>query len=339
MKILFNGRTIAGGSGGVQKWSGEIHAAMIRLANDKDTRFAIESLAPKNKLFFNGVAAYAWEQFYLPTHLDKSTLLFSPGNVGPVLVKNQAIVIHDLIPFEYPEEYSKNYRTGLKMIYKTLLPKVSYIFTVSNQQKELISNTFEIDIHNITNVGAGVRTRESTTIENLQIDGHPYYLFIGGSVARKNVDFLIKIWPDIFKLTGIDLVVVGRRQTSGSYVQSEWQGFEAAGVRWIFDPTDEELNQIYANSLGLLHPSKSEGFGLPLLEAASFGKSFLASGVGAAPELAVGRSKVLPLDAQIWINEILDHSKEPSMIDNQQLDLARKFSWDETAKKILINLL
>ncbi len=58
--------------------------------------------------------------------------------------------------------------------------------------------------------------------------------------------------------------------------------------RFIFieNPTDTDLEQLYGNAAGLLFPSKGEGFGLPIIEAAHYGTPVLCSDIPVFHEIA-----------------------------------------------------
>jgi glycosyltransferase involved in cell wall biosynthesis len=47
-------------------------------------------------------------------------------------------------------------------------------------------------------------------------------------------------------------------------------------LRWIDDASDEYLDKLYQASWGVLMPSRGEGFGLPIIEAATYAKPILA---------------------------------------------------------------
>jgi glycosyltransferase involved in cell wall biosynthesis len=103
----------------------------------------------------------------------------------------------------------------------------------------------------------------------------------------------------------------------------------------IEDPDDDLLFSLYKNSIALLFPSISEGFGLPLLEVMSTGKPFISNQVGVASDLSIGDSRVLELNHEAWLSEINRLTYKPSVCDESQVFLARQYNWKLVADKLI----
>jgi len=76
--------------------------------------------------------------------------------------------------------------------------------------------------------------------------------------------------------------------------------------------SDDELAALYNAATMVLHPSRQEGFGLPVLEAMHCGKPVIAARAGALPE--VGGEAVLllgPDDAEAWARAIEELYRDP----------------------------
>jgi glycosyltransferase involved in cell wall biosynthesis len=76
--------------------------------------------------------------------------------------------------------------------------------------------------------------------------------------------------------------------------------------------SDDELAALYNAATMVLHPSRHEGFGLPVLEALRCGKAVIAARAGALPE--VGGEAVLlldPGDAEVWARSIEELYRDP----------------------------
>ena len=76
----------------------------------------------------------------------------------------------------------------------------------------------------------------------------------------------------------------------------------------------------------------AEGFGIPLLEAMAVGTPFLSSDVGAARELAMLPEQVLPLEPELWIDQ-LRRWREQDLTDLRRscAERARQATWERSA--------
>ena len=101
--------------------------------------------------------------------------------------------------------------------------------------------------------------------------------------------------------------------------------------------SDQDLGLLYENSKAFIFPSRYEGFGLPLLEAMSFGTPILCSKVTSLPE--VGERVPIYFDP----SDPMDLSQKMDLL-NQSKTLIEKmrtagyqrvknFTWEESAQK------
>jgi glycosyltransferase involved in cell wall biosynthesis len=162
-----------------------------------------------------------------------------------------------------------------------------------------------------------------------QVDvSEKYFLFVGGDIERKNLKFLLPIWEEIYRSIGYQLVVV----TGEDSASLKTTGLQVVkGVRYVIEPGNMQLAALYHGSRALLWPSLAEGFGIPLLENMSFGKSFVSTPVGAAQELRTGESRILPLDASLWKEQILKMALDPCDDNSDQIRKAREYTWENVA--------
>ncbi len=97
--------------------------------------------------------------------------------------------------------------------------------------------------------------------ERIGVDS-PYLLHVGGEFPYKNREGARAIFHRVAELSGPKapaLVMVGP------------PGPETPGVRYVDSPSAAILTALYQGALGLVFPSWHEGFGLPILEAQTFG--------------------------------------------------------------------
>jgi alpha-1,3-rhamnosyl/mannosyltransferase len=106
----------------------------------------------------------------------------------------------------------------------------------------------------------------------------------------------------------------------------------------VADPSDDELARLYSGSQALLWPSLYEGYGLPLLEVLACGRPFISMDTGAAGELAVAGSCVLPPDLDAWLDAVVRMAEaEPKPVP-AAVDLAGRHGWRDVARRTMAAL-
>jgi len=210
-------------------------------------------------------------------------------------------------------------------------------YTRSNIKVVTVSDKSKLELEMVAKKGkritvVGMGLYNHTTQSKFISSYHPTFLFVGGQIRRKNLKFLMAIWPSIFTDTGATLKVTTSK--SSRTLKTEVYS-EVSGVEYITDPSDAELSELYDETSALLLPSLGEGFGMPLLEVMSHGKPFIATDTGAATELLVGRSKILPLINELWRREIITLASSPTQKDDSQINKSKGYTWESVADKIM----
>jgi glycosyltransferase involved in cell wall biosynthesis len=123
--------------------------------------------------------------------------------------------------------------------------------------------------------------------------------FLFSAAPRKNISLAVEALDRArTHLPGLRARAFGAHDPAGAL--PGWIDFE-------FRPTQARIPQIYAACDAWLFPSRSEGFGLPILEAMACGTPVLATDAGAAPDLIDGCNGVLlPHDPDAFAAAIAD---------------------------------
>jgi glycosyltransferase involved in cell wall biosynthesis len=351
-----NGRFLAQRMTGVQRYAYEIVAALDDLlAQNRDAAAGLamrlvlppgaEAQPPLAKIeicrtrFGSG---HAWDQFVLPLH--ERTGILSLGNFGPVLARRHIVCIHDANTFILPESYSRSF--GLA--YRTLLPWVGgrarRVGTVSRFSADML-------------VKYGVCRREKIFIAP---NGHehvlrwdarrarlpllsslkrPYILLLGSSAKHKNVDIVLG-QTQVLDEAGIDVVVVGG---ASSIFAARERTVARSNVHHAGFVGDDELAALYENALCLVFPSKTEGFGIPPLEAMTKGCPVISSNAASLVEVC-GDAVVYvdPDDGRRWQEAIIGLSTNADLrasLAAKGRQRAAPFSWRRSAETYLDEIL
>jgi glycosyltransferase involved in cell wall biosynthesis len=178
-------------------------------------------------------------------------------------------------------------------------------------------------------------------------DNSPTVLFVGGLEPRKGLEYLLHAMEYVIdEMPDARLIAVGK---TGFRETDEWGWFSKLADRLgIGDRMDfrESVDQntllgFYSECDVLVLPSKTEGWGLSLMEAMACGKPVVASRAGGIPELVRhGTDGILvrPGDVRGLADSIVSLLRDPMLRErmgrNGRLRV-REFSWDETARVVL----
>ncbi len=328
-EIVVNGRFLSRRVTGVERHGREILKLIGAGCRVEGTRL-------------NGVAGHAWEQFILPAKLTRNSVLWSPANTGPLLVREQALTLHDLSPLEHPEWFNRSFAMWYRLFLPILAKRVRVIFAPSDTVKRKVMERFGIE--NIVVAPNGVESSVFHPEAKQTMRGLPkkYVLFVGSLQPRKNLSLLLNVWNELEKeFTDTRLLIAGE---SGSVFRN-MKFATGERVRFLGYVPDDALPGLYANAECFVLPSFDEGFGLPALEAMACGTPVIVSDGGALEEV-IGPAGMLrdnsglifrltePCDLANKLKECLSSSSLRLSLREKGLARAKQFSWQTTAELI-----
>ncbi|MFV0293156.1 MAG: glycosyltransferase family 4 protein [Paracoccus sp. (in: a-proteobacteria)] len=210
--------------------------------------------------------------------------------------QQRVVMIHDTIPLDYPEftraGQSDKFRTRLM----TALSLADMIVTISDatatdidlwRRRLAIPRTPKIVT---AHIGTTLTPPDDTAIPPDLDPSKPYFVTLGTIEPRKNHALLLDAW-DILSRTypnpGIPrLLILGRRGWENHDVLTRLDNLSPGSpVIERGNLPDGAVAALISHSHGLLMPSRAEGFGLPLTEAAGRGIPVVSAPLPAAQEL------------------------------------------------------
>lgn len=176
-----------------------------------------------------------------------------------------------------------------------------------------------------------------------KIESLPPFLLIVGTIApHKNqalaLDAFVKLWEKGYELS---LCIAGNEGWLVESLMARIRDLNANEPRFTFveNPSDTQLVQLYSNASGLLFPSKGEGFGLPIIEAAHYGTPILCSDIPVFHEIAGEHAYYLDISSPAALAEgiatwwnLARAGQAPSSADIPVL------TWEESARQLLAAL-
>ena len=168
-----------------------------------------------------------------------------------------------------------------------------------------------------------------------------YYLFVGTWEPRKNLPGLLEALAHLHKKGEKSLLAIAGRPGwlyENIYQQIRTMGLES-WVRFIEQPSPEQLVALYNGATALVMPSFYEGFGLPALEAMQCGTPAIVSDRASLPEV-VGQAGLLvdpddPLSIADAMLRIAQDAQIRGRLQEEGLARAKTFSWEATARQTL----
>ena len=321
--VVVNGRFLARRVTGVERYGREI----LRYIGD---RCQIESTCRQ------GWRGHAWEQLLLPVKLNQDSVLWSPANTGPLLIRNQVLTIHDLSPLEHPEWFRASFAAWYRLFLPILAKRVKQVLAPSEYVKQNIMRRFRIRNVTVTPNGVDRSIFHPDAKQNLLDLPACYILFVGTLEPRKNLNLLLRAWNEIkdeFRDTW--LVIVG---ISGSVFRTIPLSHDMKRVHFAGYVDDETLAGLYARATLFVLPSQEEGFGLPALEAMASGAPVIVSNGGALPEV-VGQAGMIfcssdQNELMHVMRECLRNPRLRAELREKGLERANTFSWQKTAELV-----
>lgn len=170
----------------------------------------------------------------------------------------------------------------------------------------------------------------------------PYLLYVGNAYPHKNLERLILAFGRIITQYMLDyqLVIAGKKDAFHATIEKDVAKAKLE-KRVIFTGyiTDRELAGLYKSASLYVFPSLSEGFGLPALEAMSYGLPVASSNATCLPEtIGLAAEYFNPKDIDQMarvISSLLADDFRRQQLRKLGHERVKQFSWEQSAKDTL----
>lgn len=229
------------------------------------------------------------------------------------------VTLHDAIADRFPELTLPSRRARLFWRLKTglALAQARLVLTVSRYAAGEIAAVYGVEPARIRVSGEAPAPvyRPSESAAEIAAaaaragvpPGDRWFIYVGGFNPHKHVDAIVRAHARVVAVTGANgalrpprLLLVGTRtgdvfHGAGSEIERAIAAHSTGAlVHWLGFVPDAELRHLLSGALALLLPSRSEGFGLPAVEAAACGTPVVATTASPLPELLAGGGYFVP---------------------------------------------
>ena len=257
------------------------------------------------------------------------------------------LTIHDLIVLACDKSKSGPYHY-INTELRKCTPNMDMIITVSKHTKKDVIDYFGIDEKKIKVIYNGLYEKQIIDEEFirkniLKLNQTPYILAVSTMREYKNIDGLVKafcIFKERHQKSDLKLVLTGKNDQSTVVGENIKDCLEKQkDIIFTGFVTDNELNWLYKNCLASAFVSFYEGFGLPVLESLSFGKTVICSDKTSLPEVggeAVEYCNPYDLESIAYaIENVVLNDLRREELEEKTWGQAAKFSYERAAQEIL----
>ena len=334
--VYINGLFLGQEMTGVQKFAFAICQEMARL--DIEIIFLCPKSIKTKPSFghiqkFGKLNRHLWEQITLPLYLKRNKIktLVNLCNTAPLLSSENILCIHDLSFYNYGKWFSKMYSCFYRFLTPKIVKKAKNIITVSEFSKKQIVETYSIKPEKIKVIYNGIYFNDSSTDRNFSAPNRKYILFVGSLNPRKNLSMLIEAVEGIGQ-NDLDLIIVGKK----SKIFKNEESSKSTQIKFYDQTNDSELQKLYKNAEMLVMPSYYEGFGLPVLEALSFGCPVICSDIPVFQELFKNFVIFFNLESKEELKQkIVSILNKEQLININKKELIKKYNYSNGAKLML----
>lgn len=205
----------------------------------------------------------------------------------------------------------------------------------SRSSKSLNNNQFVSSFR----LGCDIQKTIQSEKFNKRVNANKTFLMVGTVEPRKGYSQVLAAFQELWK-SGLDwkLIIVGKKGWLCDAIVDNIRNHEEFNIKliWIENCSDKELVELYKSSECLIAASYGEGFGLPLIEAASYGINILARDIPVFREVAGSHadffSSVDHLELQNEIKRWIINHQENKISKSADMP---NLTWEQSAKELM----
>lgn len=307
-------------------------------------------LTVKHSQWHNGIAKQYWFETVLPRWAKKDNLdVFwgpahrLPRQLSPSIAR--IVTIHDLV-WKFA---SATMQTSTWLLEKYFVPfaiqSADTIIADCHTSARIIEETFSDHAKKVRVLFPGAKRLSTPFLPPIQLAtqlAQPFFLFIGTMEPRKNLSRLLTAYSMLPQSTKdrAMLVIAGGEGWGNFDIEKKIVQLNLINHVKILGYVDEQkLAWLYSNALFLAFPSLYEGFGLPLIEAMSYGLPVLTSTTSCMPEISQAAGLLVdPFDEEaicVGLHQLIHDAPLRQQLASCAQIIAAPYDWHHAAECLM----
>ena len=257
------------------------------------------------------------------------------------------ITVHDVVNLEMAHTMAWTNRLATFFFFAPSIRKSNFLWANSHYTEQKVRqyfpkrNCLELFVGDAADNAyfhpqQPTRTEQISLKKDLGISTDRFVLFVGSLEPRKNLAFLLSIAPDLYRLHGLQLVVVGGKKWKTSSIANivNAPSFPRESTVFCGHVTNRELALLYSMASCFVSAALMEGFGMPQLEALKCGCPVVTAHNTAMIEIAEGKAGAVTVEGynpEDWIKTIVQMVEKRPVVVQTELE---EYDWGKIIRRL-----
>jgi glycosyltransferase involved in cell wall biosynthesis len=228
--------------------------------------------------------------------------------------------VHDVIFKEFPSYYAWGDRQFYNWKTKYACDNSQIVIATSETTKAQLVKYYDISPEKVQVVYQSIDP-QLTQLNRVVDKTNPYIIYHSSFNERKNHEVLVQAFLEVASEVDFSLVLVGNGKSKSRIEKLIEEKQAGERVKILSDVENDELYDYLASASAFVYPSKQEGFGIPLLEAAAIGLPMIVSDTPIFREISEGLADayVNANSVDDWANTLKQWQPSEAKVDYSQI--------------------
>ncbi len=261
-------------------------------------------------------------------HAVRPRLVHHLAFYAPVFAPRPTVVtVHDLIHLRFPKLFKPTVGPYYATVVRAVCARAARVITDDERTIADLERFLGVPPRKVVVIALGADDDFREPVAPAERP-RPYFLNVGNHRPHKNLRTLFAAWSALPPNVDADLLLTGPDDLEAS----EKPQRERGEIRFLGDVSARDLRRLYAGAAALVHPALCEGFGLPMLEAATVGSAVIASSDAVPAVLRPYADVFAPYDVAA-LAALLARALASPAARPRARDFARTLTWDRCASQ------